>query len=101
MQPDGESAFGEAAGDAGGGLTAHVDQEVERVEAPERALDRLAVDDLRRLSYCEGGRGHYRAQQQVVGVEDAGEPVAVPFELAEGEGNLPGRPGHGFFNQGA
>ena len=42
VEADGESAFGEAAGDAGGGLTAHVDQEGERGEAPEGALRQVA-----------------------------------------------------------
>ena len=61
VEADGESAFGEAAGYAGRRLAAHVEEEVEGVEAPELVLDRLPIDDLWRLANCKGRGGHHGA----------------------------------------
>ena len=63
------------------------------------SLDRLPIDDLWRLANCKGRGGHHGAQEQVVLVEDAGHVEAVPFEAAEGEGELLSGPGHGVFKE--
>ena len=97
VQADGKSVAGIAAGDAGCGLLAHVDEEVKGVEAPNGVVYLLAADYFRQGADGKGGDGHGWAEEQVVLVEDLSHAESVPFQATKGEGYLLSRPAHGLF----